>query len=319
MSDFNRYTDTHAHLWPDAYLEALEKLGAQGVDVAKGLGASNSQADMQKRLKMMDDAGVRRQILSGTPQTPQYGTAEEALALARMLNDTYAQVMKEYPGRFDAYGVVPLPHIEEAIAEAQRCVTELGFQGIAINTLTKGTDSIADDRLLPFYEALNELGTVLYVHPTGCGANSPMINDSGLEWVVGAPIEDTIATLQLLKADIPHKFPRITFHIAHLGGFLGTSLQRIEDNYTDWDAFARSPWQSLRAFWFDTANFHAPALRAMIDTFGAANIILGSDFPYFQDEKYTRAVTYIKESKLSADVTDDILWRNAERLYGGKK
>ncbi|ADY27653.1 amidohydrolase 2 (plasmid) [Deinococcus proteolyticus MRP] len=315
----SKYTDTHAHLWPDAYLEGLEKLGAQGVDVAKGLGASDRPEDMQRRLKMMDDAGVQKQILSVTPQTPQYGNAEEALTLARMLNDTYAQVIKDYPGRFAAYGTVPLPHVEEAIAEARRCITELGFQGIAINTLTRGTDSVADDKLLPFYEALNDLGTVLYIHPTGCGANSPMVNDSGLEWVVGAPIEDTVATLQLLKADIPHQFPRITFHIAHLGGFLGTCMQRIEDNYTDWDAFPRSPWESLRAFWFDTANFHAPALRAMIETFGPVNIVLGSDFPYFQGDKYTRAVTYIKDTKLAADVTDDILWRNAERLYQGGK
>lgn len=318
MNEANRYTDSHAHLWPDAYLEALEKLGAQGVAVAKGLGASDSHEDMQKRLKMMDDAGVRRQILSGTPQTPQYGSAEEALALAQMLNDTYAQVIRDYPGRFAAYGTVPLPHVEEAIAEARRCITELGFQGIAINTLTRGTESIADDRLLPFYEALNDLGTVLYIHPTGCGANSPMINGSGLEWVVGAPIEDTVATVQLLKADIPHKFPRLTFHVAHLGGFLGTSMQRIEDNYTDWAAFPRSPWQSLRAFWFDTANFHAPALRAMLETFGPANIVLGSDFPYFQNDKYTRAVTYVKDAGLADGRADDILWRNAERLYKGE-
>ena len=53
--------------------------------------------------------------------------------------------------------------------------------------------------------------------------------------------EDAIATLHLLKADIPHKYPNIRFHIAHLGGDLAFLAQRIEDNYEDWDSFEHSP------------------------------------------------------------------------------
>lgn len=60
-----------------------------------------------------------------------------------------------------------------------------------------------------------------------------MINDFSLEWVVGAPLKAMIATLQLLKQDIPQKYPNIKFHISHLGGALPFLIQRIEDNYED--------------------------------------------------------------------------------------
>ena len=59
----------------------------------------------------------------------------------------------------------------------------------------------------------------------------------------GAPVEDAIAVLQLLKADIPARFPGVRLHIAHLAGDLAFLAQRIEDNDEDWKAFAPSPRQ----------------------------------------------------------------------------
>lgn len=46
---------------------------------------------------------------------------------------------------------------------------------------------------------MNELNATIYIHPTGCGAQSPLVNDYQLEWVIGAPLESTFITLQLIK------------------------------------------------------------------------------------------------------------------------
>lgn len=70
--------DTHAHLWTDEYLNELKRLGAKSTEVACGIGAGTNLKDLDKRLKMMDDAGVEYQVLSATPQVPQFGTKEEA-------------------------------------------------------------------------------------------------------------------------------------------------------------------------------------------------------------------------------------------------
>lgn len=308
--------DTHAHLWPDSYLDALKKCGSPDTAVAQGIGASDSMEDLQARFEMMDKAGVKRQILSATPQIPQWGTPQENLALAQSINDRYAELVATYPQRFAAYGTVPIMALEDAIKEGQRVLQDHHFLGIALNTLIQNKYSIADERFWPFFEAMNELHAIIYIHPTGCGANSPMINDYGLEWVVGAPMEDMIATLNLLKAGIPQKYPHLKFHIAHLAGGISFQMQRIEDNYTDWHAFAESPKATLlNHFWFDTANFLEAALINSAEVFGPDRLLMGSDFPYFQNDKYTRAVDYIVTSRLSQDDKDKVLYRNAQGLY----
>ena len=186
---------------------------------------------------------------------------------------------------------------------------------MALNTIIRKEISPADSTFLPLYAELNKAKTIVYFHPTGCGAKSPMVQDHGLTWVVGAPIEDLLLPLQLLKADIPGQFPDITFHLAHLGGGLAFQMQRIEDNYADWHAFKSSPKEALSKFYYDAANFYTGALELSVKTYGASQHMMGSDFPYFQDDKYTRAVTYILNSDLTDEEKAKILHLNAELLY----
>lgn len=163
---------------------------------------------------------------------------------------------------------------------------------------------------------MNELSAIIYIHPTGCGAFSPMLNDYQLEWVVGAPVEDMLATLQLLKKDIPQKYPNLKFHIAHLGGGISFQMQRIIDNYTDWGSFHHHPLETLQKhFWFDTANFLEESLLHSSKILGNKRLLLGSDFPYFQNDKYTRAVTYVENAALTDQEKADILVENASNLY----
>lgn len=44
-----------------------------------------------------------------------------------MINNFYHTIIDQQPDRFRAYGVVPLPHVEEAIQEGKRIIEELGF------------------------------------------------------------------------------------------------------------------------------------------------------------------------------------------------
>lgn len=312
----NKVIDTHAHLWPLSYLDKLKELGSDKIDIARDMNASDSKEDLEKRFEMMDKAGVKKQILSATPQLPEYGDKNQAYNLARFINDYYKKIVDKYPDRFDCYGTVCLPFVDESIKEAKRAINELGFKGIALNTLVLNEISIADERFDKFFEAINELKTIIYIHPTGNGANSCLVNDYGLEWIVGAPIEDMLISLHLLKRDFPKNYPNITFHIAHLGGGLSFQAQRLEDNYEDWNAFKESPIKSLREkFYFDAANFSENALINAIKVFGYKRILMGSDFPYFQNEKYKRAVDYIKDAHISSKEKEAILSENALRLY----
>lgn len=94
------YIDAHAHLWSEEYLEKLEELGSPDTDVARNIGAGTSKKEIEKRIQMMDKAGVKYQILSATPQSPQWGSAVEAHKLSQEINNLYADIQKAYPERF---------------------------------------------------------------------------------------------------------------------------------------------------------------------------------------------------------------------------
>lgn len=314
--------DTHAHVYPAAYLDLLEAGGRdpRTTGIARSLGADSNEADIGARLALMDEAGVGVQVLAATPQTPSLDDPAAAGEAARMVNDEYLRLHRAHPDRFLLYLALPLPHAVESVAELGRVLDDPalrgGVVGVSVPTVLPGGQVLSDPRLDPVWAALDARGAVVNVHPTGSGACSPLLTDHGLEWVNGAPVEDATATLHLLAADIPGRFPRIRFHVAHLGGDLPFLARRLEDNYEDWDAFPASPLQTLRGFHFDAANFHEPSLALTAETFGADTLLAGSDFPYFQGEKYRRALDYIRTSRLSAEDRAGVLRENALRLYG---
>ncbi|MDP9800747.1 putative TIM-barrel fold metal-dependent hydrolase [Arcanobacterium wilhelmae] len=310
--------DMHAHIYPARYLDFLEEIGVDPATtaIARNINADDTEADMAKRLEWMDRAGVATQVLAATPQIPSVADPDKSAQAARMINDIYADVVARYPGRFLALGSLPLPHVEESIAEIGRIFDELHFHGIAFPTVLPGGLSIADPQLDPIWEELDRRGALVNIHATGSGAHTPMITDFWLTWVNGAPMEDAIATLQLMKKDHPNRFPHVRLHIAHLAGDLAFLSQRIEDNYTDWDSFASSPREMLHHMYYDAANFHEPSLRLAVETYGDSQIMAGSDIPYFQEDKYVRAFDYIRTAKLDDDVKAKILRGNAQALLG---
>ena len=319
MTDSIRPTaiDTHAHVYPSAYLDRLERIGIAPATtaIARGLRADSTESDLDTRLRWMDRAGVATQVLAVTPQVPAGPDTAASLDAAQAINDEYARIVDRHPGRFLAYGALPLPHVEQALTEIRRCFADLGVAGVSITTVLPGGLSIADARFEPVWRELNRRRAIVNIHATGSGALSPLIADHRLAWVNGAPVEDAIAVLHLLQADLPNRYPNLRFHVAHLAGDLPFLAQRIEDNYTDWGAFPASPLQTLRRMWFDAANFHEPSLRLAVETLGADRILAGSDHPYFQDDKYVRAFSYVRDADLPADQIDAILTANATALY----
>lgn len=312
-----RIIDTHAHVYPKAHLDAIEVLGADAAStrIARGMRADSIPEDMMLRLEWMDRAGVDAQVLSVMPQGAFGRDAAAVAEAARSVNDEYARVLETYPGRFFAYAHLPLPYADESIDEARRALSLSGFLGVSVPTVFPDGSMLSEPGLDDIWAELDRQGTIVNVHPTGQGARSPLISETGLAWVNGAPVEDATAVLHLLKADVPGRFPRIRFHIAHLGGDLAFLSQRLEDNFEDWNAFPSSPNAALKRMWFDAANFHEPSLRLAAETYGIDRIVAGSDHPYFQEEKYARAFDYIRTARLPADDVEAILSGNATALY----
>jgi predicted TIM-barrel fold metal-dependent hydrolase len=308
--------DVHAHYWTDDYLDLLVDLGKADAVAAQGLGAGGG-ADLEARLRLMDRAGVDMQVLSACPQLPYGQDREKAARAARFVNDQYAGLAGRYPGRFSVFAALPMPHLDEAVTELGRALDELGAAGVAMNTTVLGRALVEPD-FEPLFAELNGRSAVLYLHPAGNNARSPLIGDYHLTWMVGAPVEDTISVMQLITHGIPTRYPDIKIINSHLGGALPMLLQRADDQYR-WEApdTPEPPSVAARRMWYDTVGHgHVPALKCAIDSFGADRLLLGTDFPYENGDTFVRAVDYISDPQIDGSAARAILDQNAGALLG---
>jgi 6-methylsalicylate decarboxylase len=136
--------------------------------------------------------------------------------------------------------------------------------------------------------------------------------------MVGAPVEDTISVMHLITNGIPARYPNIKIINSHLGGAMPMLLQRADDQYR-WEApdTPERPSVSARRMWYDTVGHgHVPALRCAIDSFGADRLLLGTDFPYENGDRFVRAVDFIDDPQIGARDARAILEQNASALLG---
>jgi aminocarboxymuconate-semialdehyde decarboxylase len=309
--------DVHAHLWTDAYLDLVTSYGKTDTNIQRGRGAGPGDADIAKRFATMDAAGVNLQVLSVSPQMPHFADKAHAVNAARMANDMCADAVRRWPQRFAAFAALPLPHIDESLRELDRALGQLHMAGVANTTAILGR-SVADASFTPIYEELNRRGTVLFLHPVGNNAATPFIADYHATWMVGAPVEDLIAVVQLILAGIPKRFPNVKIINSHLGGAVPTVLARW-DSVSTWEnpGVPERPSIAARRMWYDTVDYgDVPALRAAVDTLGAGQIVLGSDFPYESGKAYELCANYIRNAGLKPQDVARILDENASRLLG---
>jgi len=311
--------DVHAHYFPPEYTECLRRLGdprAASRDAVPG-----GPPTLAEQAAVLDAVGIDVQVLSISLLQPYLPREADAVEAARLANDIYADATRGHGGRFAAFGCVPLPHVDAALAEAERCLDRLGMRGITIgcSVAGRGLDDAAFD---PFFAELDRRGAVLFLHPVGQGL-VPERDPHGLAWMVGAPFEDTVAALQLVMSGLTSRYPRIQVIVPHLGGTLPFLLGRIEGALGRRRArggppvpFAGEASPLLRRLWYDTVNAHRAALRCACESFGAERLLLGTDFPYMQGAQLRYLLDVPHEVGLTEDEVAALLGGTAQRLLG---
>ena len=160
--------DTHVHVVPDWYRELAPS--------AAGRGTPNW--NVQSHLQFMVDNHIKRSIVCvSTPQANLFpGSPELTAALARVLNEFVAALVRTYPNRFSFQAITPLPYTDAAIKEANYALDNLGAVGIGVLTNHEGKYP-GDASFKPFWQALESRKSdreIVFVHPT-----DPVINIDG--------------------------------------------------------------------------------------------------------------------------------------------
>lgn len=319
--------DFHNHYYPPAYLDAL-RAGPSAVRVTLDEEgnpwlhypgdyniAMRGHRDIDYREGVLARAGVDAQVITLTTPGTHVETPAMAARLASLVNDAFAAVVSAKRGRFVALATLPLNDPAASVRELERACRQLGFRGAMVFSNINGV-ALSDARFWPVYEAANELGAVLHIHPTSPVGVEAM-TDYWLMPLVGFLFDTTLAAAKLVFSGVAERFPRIRWVLSHLGGAIPYLAERLDRGFHAFREcranIQRPPSEYLRQFYYDTVNFDPRALQLAVDFAGAGQILAGSDYPH-QIGSIEQMLASIRALEVSEAERAAILGGNAARL-----
>lgn len=272
------------------------------------------------RIEHMDRMGVDIQGLSTFVSEYFYwAPAKVAAEAARIQNDKMAQVVADYPDRFQIFGAtVPLQDVDLAVAEMDRAVDELGAKGLQIGG-TVDKHNLDEARFRPFWEAVAARGLPVIIHPNGF-EESQRFSDYFLVNCIGNPLETMVAATRLIFSGLLEELPDLKLILLHGGGYLPFYCSRADHT---WEVRPETrvripdhpPSYYMKRLWYDSLVFQPTYLRHLIEVVGVDRVMLGTDFPFDMAETDPLGVLAAVDG-LTDEARAAIKGGNAQRLFG---
>jgi aminocarboxymuconate-semialdehyde decarboxylase len=235
-----------------------------------------------RRIEDMAGMRVSRQALSPMPELLSYWLPmPDGGALIRYLNEEIAAMVARAPDRFVGLGAVPLQDVDAAVVELQY-LKKLGFAGAELASHVNGV-SIGEARFEPFFAAAEALGAAIFVHA---------LRPAGQERIVGAfpeqavcfPGDIALACASMITGGIAARHPRLRIAFSHGGGAMALLLPRLVHAWKHIpkarESLSESPAETARRFFYDHLVFDPAAVKVVAASFGASQILVGSDYPF---------------------------------------
>jgi aminocarboxymuconate-semialdehyde decarboxylase len=271
--------------------------------------------DPEVRLRDMDRDGVDVQVISATPVLFAYNRpAEHALDCARLFNDAALELCSRGRGRLKSLCQLPLQNIDKACEELERCM-RAGHLGAQIGNHVE-EKNLDDAGIVTFLHHCADVGAAVLVHPWDMLGPERMPKYM-MPWTVGMPAETQLSVVALILSGALDRLPaslRICF--AHGGGSFVFLLGRLENAWHHHPvargACEHPPSFYMNRFSVDSAVFDQRTLGFLVETMGAEQVMLGSDYPFPLGEE--RVGSLIRQSALPLETKNKLLGGNAARF-----
>lgn len=236
-----------------------------------------------KRAREMEDMGVTHQVVSPMPELLSYWlAADDALVLARFMNEELAALQERHPRQLTCLGSVPLQDVDLAIRELERAVVDLGLAGVELGTNVNGRP-LGHPDFLPFFTAAESLGAAIFVHALRPAGMDRLVG-AGLEQVVAFPGEVGLSAASLLTSGLMSRHPGLRIAFSHGGGALPMMLPRLQHAWTQMPAVRKlmdeSPRDMARRLFVDDLVYDSQAIHYLLATFGERQVMAGTDYPF---------------------------------------
>ncbi|MBV8083226.1 MAG: amidohydrolase family protein [Chloroflexi bacterium] len=314
--------DVFPHVLPRVCIERFEGVAPrESRDMIRGLAARPALApmhDMDARFRLMDQVpgGCQQVITMCVPPIEQVATGQTGADLARLSNDTMAELVQQHPDRFRGFaGALPMDDPDAAARELDRAISQLGACGVQIFTNVNGLP-LDEPRFEPVFAGMALLDKPIWVH----GARQPGRPDYASEehskfglWLsLGWPFEMAMFAARVVCSGLLDRYPNLRIITHHGGGMIATFGHRVSGAILEFEpegheaevaAFSglQAPASEyFKRFYADTSA-SALAIDAAVKFFGTDQVLWGTDMPFVPPAANAAAVGGLGLSEAALD------------------
>jgi aminocarboxymuconate-semialdehyde decarboxylase len=328
--------DAHVHALPKALLEAVAAT-ADGIDGVRAApvdggwhvtlpGAAEPKlvrplmVNSAKRGGWAHDQGITAQVVS--PWLDAQPTAAMPPAQARdwaqRLNAALVEQERADGGANLVLATVAVHSGEQAAKDLERAVTSDGLSGLILSTNPEGLSSLADPELEPLWAAAAGLQAPVVLHPPANGPARALPDSGEFGNTYCRLVDTTFAVSKLLLSGVLDRNPALRLVVVHGGGFLAYQSMRLNgghraDGLAHYDIQRAQPSDYLGDLYFDTVAMSPAAIRFLVDSVGAAQVLLGSDYPFPIGDP--TPVATVRSARLGDDDTAAVLGGTASHIF----
>ena len=324
--------DIFNHILPKPYFDKMVSMSGQGAYMQKRVREIPMLYDLDARFEKIDQFGEDYvQIVSlNLPPVEALAGPEDSPELARLANDSMAEVVSQCPDRIPGFvAALPLNNMDATIVEAERAIVELGAKGVQIGSNINGRP-LDDPEFFPLYAKMAELDMPIWLHPTRAADfpdyKAEQRSKYDMWWVFGWPYETSVAMGRLVMSGVFDRHPDIKIIAHHMGGMVpyfegrvGPGLDQLGKRSNDPDDMGalgrleKRPYDYFRMFYADTAVFGSiPATECGLAFFGSDHVLFASDAPFDPE----RGSGYIRETiRVIDNITASI--EDKQKIYEG--
>jgi aminocarboxymuconate-semialdehyde decarboxylase len=290
-----RRFDLHTHYYPETFFQKIRDIPGEfsfdksptGQTIIKYRGArffgiTPPMTDVAKRIEDMDRVGIDVEVVSLSTPNVFFADEKAQPEIARMVNDSYAELISKQPKRFKGFASIPMDAPDAALKELHRAIGELKLNGVILLSNIRGKP-LTSPAYRPFFEEANRMKLCIFIHPM-LPANSDPYKEYVLGPIIGFPCDTTLAVARMCYDGLLRDLPDIKWLIAHVGGAVPFLMERMDNGYRDFaecrTKIDQLPSTYLKRLYYDTVTFSPYTLNMIRDMVGVDHMVMGSDYPH---------------------------------------
>jgi uncharacterized protein len=327
--------DMFNHFIPKAYHERIAGLIPDNPAVT-AFPRLKTLVDVEARLRLLDGFEGLQQVLSlANPPLELVAPPDRTPELARIANDSLAEICRKYPDRFPTFiAAMPTNNIDASLQEIDRAIGTLGARGIQLFTNVAGKP-LSKAEFRPIFQRMVHHDLPVWIHPMrgpqSADYATENLSEDEIWFSFGWPYETTACMTRLIYSGIFDELPGLKIISHHMGGMIPYFSAKINLGFrqiffgspdrnpvAEERGLKRHPRDYYKMLFADTAlSGEVAPMQCGHAFFGSNKVVFATDAPFDAEQGrglIANTIAGVKALGLPPSETDQIFYGNARTL-----